>query len=582
MSGSGGNDSNVFSCRTSELSATNITNHEFWSLRAAVRQGGIPIALFESVVFIVALGWNLFIFITYILKHKLLKEPANILLFSVSITDILICLLVIPFPLIVAAAGEFIIGNSDIVRCVVCQIQGYFVMFLTELSVHLLAVLSIDRCILLSNPLRYKNMKRVWTTVVGVVIIWLLSSLLALPPAFGFGEWEFNRNFGLCLPRWTPFSNGIYMGVIMTLSLIPIIILAVTNVWTYKIVHHFLKKNLARKKSFRATKEGIKTEESTHRTQQGQLVKVFGALFIVNIASWTPLLIVTFILVAIGSDSIPEWVYIIGWFFYLLNPTVHPILESFFIKELRTRVNKARNNVGIQVRRASRTIIRMATFESFKDIPTMEDDDESEKSRNLFGLKKKGTSQSLNSTVSTYIGEESSQGSPTATTRANTVNNSGRFSDRDRRSGSPLESSHTHDKHITKNHLPADMRTSSSSPLPCIDELSQLETADISETAYQQQKISTSSLSGIGAKKKKNRHISITVPGEKDVYYADHNSRSVSPSSSNNSSNDSAILSQSDTENTFSTDVTVKADETAISLGEVKIDSGTAIEYFDL
>lgn len=565
-SGSGDNSTNIteytnimFNCRMSDLSSENVTNSTFWSLRDSVGQGGIAIALFESIILLLAFGWNLFIFITFLIKYKLLKEPANILIFAVSITDIFICILIIPFPLVVAASGEFIIGSTDKIRCVFCSFQGYFFMLMTELSIHFLALLSIDRCFLLSKPLKYKTLKPRWTRfiVISIFCILFMSALLALPPAFGFGEWEFNRNFGLCLPRWTPFGNGIYMILLFFEGLIPIIILAVTNIWTYKIVNRFLRRNLERRKSFRVTQEEIETEQSAHRSQQSQLVKVFGALFIANIASWSPLLIVMFLLAVLGGDSLPNWIYIIGWFFYLLNPTAHPILESFFIKELRARVVKARDNVRTQVRRASQSIIRMATLEGFKDIPTMRDEDESEKSRSLFGLKKKGTSQSLNSTVSSYVGDESPRNSPTAVTRKNTLNNT----DINRRSGSPLESSNSQNN--INSNLP-DLRRVS--PLPSIDELSQLETSNI-EAAYQHRQPhkmkSTSSLSDQNHPKRKNRHISITLPGEKDVYYPEHHA--VSPSSSNSSSNDSVIL-------TNHSDIAKNAESATTAHGTVEVE----------
>lgn len=550
MFGSGNdsiNDTEDFNCRTSVLSTTNVTDRDFWTFRGNLGDATIAIAFFESLIFVIALSWNLFIFITYLLKYRLLKEPANIMLFTLSIVDLLICILIIPFPIIVvAASGEYIFGNSDVVRCIICQVQGYFFILSTELSLHLLAILSIDRCILLSNPLKYKDFKKVWTTVVGILVIWVLCFLLALPPAFGFGEWEFNRQFGVCIPRWTPFRNSLYMMLLMVEGLIPIIALGVTNVWTFKIVNKFLKKNLERKKSFRATKEEVAVEKSTHRNQQNQLVKVFGALFIANIIAWTPLLCMTFVIASTNGDGIPSWLLIVGWFMFLLNPTVHPILESFFIKELRTRVNRASNSVKQQVRRASRSILKMATLDSFKDIPTMNDEDESERSRRVFGLKRKSTSQSLgNASVSTSMTDASPPDSPMGITRVNTLTNSGRFPYRNRRSSSPKDN-------IIGTELmpPSPLLTPVSTALPRISEDSQLALTDIAKS-QRNAKPKASSITDLSGKKKK-RHISITVPGEKDVYRPedrDSGTVSRSPSPSPSSSNDSAIVSGTENDN---------------------------------
>lgn len=366
-----------FDCiNPADLSLFNVTDNEFWSLRESVRGGGIPIALFEAIIVFVALIWNLFIVITYIVKFKLLKEPANILLLSLAVNDILICLLVVPFSLVAAVNGEFVIGSNDVVRCQTCSTQGFFFIFLTVVQVHLIALLSIDRCIALisvnrfRNPLKYKSVKNVWATVAGVIAVCAVCFILSVPPAFGFGEWEFNRNFGLCMPQWTPIlPNGLYMGIVILECFIPIFVIALTNVWTYKIVHRFLSKNVQRKKSFRNTKHEVNEEELLHRKQQHQLVKVFGALLIANIVTWFPIIIMFFVVIITSGENVPEYLYIIGWLCYLLSPTIHPILESCFIKELRTRVNKAKKSVRTKVNKASKSIIRMATLDAFKNVP---------------------------------------------------------------------------------------------------------------------------------------------------------------------------------------------------------------------
>ena len=137
------------------------------------------------------------------------------------------------------------------------------------------------------------------------------------------------------MPRWTPLLNTLFTGIIIMETLIPIFIIAITNVWTYKIVRHFLSKNVERKKSFRNTAEEIDSEESIHKKQQHQLVKLFGALLVANFITWFPIFIMFFVVLFTSGNNVPEYLYIIGWLCYLLSPTIHPILESFFIKELR-------------------------------------------------------------------------------------------------------------------------------------------------------------------------------------------------------------------------------------------------------
>lgn len=368
-----------FSCLTSELDPNGVTNRTFWSLRDTVVDGGIPTAVIQSVILAVALGWNLFIIVVFVLKKELFKEPANILLFTLAIVDVLTCLIVVPGPIVVTASkGEFVIGNNDQIRCAVCDTQGFFFIFLTTLSVHTLALLSIDRCILLSNPLKYPRYRKVGLWVLFIILVWLLCLVIAIPPAFdvGFGQWEFNRNFGLCLPRWLPAT---YMAFVFLEGLIPITVIIITNIWTFKIILSFLRRRQVRRRESRLSSLSKKESEAEvqNKQQQNQLVKVFGALLIATVVAWVPLITMLFVVIVTNGQGVPDWIYLVCWFFYLINPLIHPMLESLFVKELRTRIDKTKANI----RRASQSVIRLASRSTIKDIPEMSDSTSNTKSR---------------------------------------------------------------------------------------------------------------------------------------------------------------------------------------------------------
>lgn len=374
-----------FSCITSELDPDGITDREFWSLRDGVQDGGIPSAVLQMIIFLVATGWNLFIIIVYITKRDLLKEPANLLLFTLAITHLMVCIIIMPVSISVSLATEFVLGHNDRTRCTVCSIQGFFFMFLTFLSIHCLGLLSIDRCILLSNPLKYPRYRKVKIWIVVIVLVWTVCFVFSIPPAFGFGEWEFNRNFGICMPRWLPLANFIYMATALGEGLIPIIIIFVTNIWTYKIIQMFLKRKSKRQNTYHngsSKDDHQKREDKTQYQQhQSQLVRVFGALLLSTLLAWTPIMTMSVVVIITRGEGIPTWTYLVGWFFYLINPLVHPILESLFIKELRTKINRAQTTI----RRASVGLIKLTTRSTLKDIPVMMPED-STKSTQMFSF----------------------------------------------------------------------------------------------------------------------------------------------------------------------------------------------------
>ena len=263
---------------------------------------------------------------------------------------------------IIVANREYIFGNNDIVRCGTCDMVGFFFVFLVEGSIHLLMFLSIDRFILLSRPLRYKKIMKRWIAVLIVIFVTVFAFFLAIMPiAFGFGQYEFNIRFGICLARFngesrSGLNNLNYFTFLVLEGLIPVIVLTVTNVFTYRIVRKFLKRNFRRRSTYR--KDTEKTEDNRkYQKQQSQLVRVFGALFVANAVSWTPVIVTTLLVNFLDPELVPDELYVFGWICYLTNSLFHPILESFFVKDLRLVVNRAKKNV----RRASTIFIRQSS-----------------------------------------------------------------------------------------------------------------------------------------------------------------------------------------------------------------------------
>ena len=312
--------------------------------------------------------------VTYLVKYKLLKHPGNLFLFNLALADLLISVTVMMFSFVAQAAKEFVFGATDVVRCQVCDLAGWSLTFLIFMTFHLLAALSIDRFILLSRPLRYKKIMTFWRAMIIVVIIWIISLVMSVPPFFGFGQIEFNRQYGSCLPRFTgnnldsniPNIYYVVFGVVE--ALIPISIIAFTNVFTYRLVHKFLKRNIKRKRTFRnpQQREANSEEERKHKQQQQQLVRVFGALCIANCVAWTPVIVVVLVtgifMSFVMASQIPNGVYVFGWICYLSNPVIHPIIESFFVKDLRYQVRRAQRTI----RRASTAILR-TTSKKFRE-----------------------------------------------------------------------------------------------------------------------------------------------------------------------------------------------------------------------
>ena len=352
-----------FSClNTDMLSGTMVTNETVWTILPELHYGTPYVATVVFIFFVVSFLWNLFIIVTYFVKYWLLKEPGNIFLLSLAFFDIFLTVSMTLLSFITEVRRAYIFGNDDITRCRVCDMLGFFFVFLVSGSLHLLAALSVDRFIHLARPLRYNKIMKRWIAVLMVVLITILSFIIAiLPIAAGFGQYEFNIRFGACLPRLTGtsragISNLFFFTFIIAEALIPIFILAVTNVFTFRIIRKFLRRNLRRRSTYRK-REDLTGDQRKHQQQQNQLVKVFGALFIANVITWSLIIVIIFVVNGVSATLVPDELYIFGWLCYLTNPLFHPIIESFFVKDLRLVVHKAKK----EVRRASTFFVRQSS-----------------------------------------------------------------------------------------------------------------------------------------------------------------------------------------------------------------------------
>ena len=365
------NESNgsEYSCLNLPLNNSYVTNDTFWLANKSGTTTNIIISTIISIYFVIAFAWNLFIILTYILKFKLLKEPANIFLFNLAIVDFMVTITIMLYTVIVLATSEFVFGSSDLSRCKACDAFGYFFDVLIAVSNHTLVALSFDRFILLAKPLRYKAIVTTWKAVVVMVIVWIVSLLIGLPPLVGFGQYEFNGRLGACLPRFSGDRNGngvknlYYLTFAVADVLICLLLLLLTNVWTYKIITKFLQRSLVRRKSFRETSAGESAEDDRFHKQQQQLVKVFSALFVAHLVSWSPFIFVILIITGLSNDQvakIPNVIFVLGWLAYLTHPVLQPIIETFFVKDLRYQVRKVNKEVRRSIVSVGSAIARVS------------------------------------------------------------------------------------------------------------------------------------------------------------------------------------------------------------------------------
>ncbi|MCG8625867.1 MAG: G-protein coupled receptor, partial [Proteobacteria bacterium] len=294
---------------------------------------GYAIATILILFMLVGLPWNLWV-LSVILHKSLYSQPIVMLMLNLTITNILLILMVMPFVIVTGYASEFIFGPTDSVRCRVCQI-GVVNIILPNVSVHTLSLMSIDRLLYLKRPFDYKNIVTPRKMLAAIAFIWLLCIVIALPPLFGFGTILFSYAVASCVPIFageSPLAPNIYYVLAGFGEVIfPLIILFVAYIWILCIARKNLFRKLQRNLHF--IREDLnKALSSAYNRDQFQLVQIFGAIFIANVITWFPTITLS-VVVAIQGEG-PTLLYTIAYLSFLSETMVHPIIEARMIKDI--------------------------------------------------------------------------------------------------------------------------------------------------------------------------------------------------------------------------------------------------------
>ncbi len=152
---------------------TSSLNSSRWLLAEDIH--GAVVAVFVILEFILALVANTFIVVQTICHGaKILKKSSTLLLFLLAISNLFIVVFYMPFMIVASAAGEWIFGNSDSVRSTVCQIQAFIFVFAITAFIHILAVISVDRCVSITKSEFYRK-HMTWKVTIGIIIFLMVN-----------------------------------------------------------------------------------------------------------------------------------------------------------------------------------------------------------------------------------------------------------------------------------------------------------------------------------------------------------------------------------------------------------------------
>ena len=296
---------------------------------------GYAISAIVLLLFLLGLLWNLTVICAILKKRAVMcSQPIIMLMLNLAITNLLICILVMPFIIVSGIAGEYVFGDTDLVRCQVCQ-TGVAVIILPWGSIHTLCLMSIDRFMYLKRPLRYGKVVTPRRMLAAIVAIWMLCIVLSIPPFFGFGEMRFSYRISTCVMSMVGSTevahNYFYTMLLVAEAVVPVMILFVMYTWILCIVRSaFVKKN-----ALKTTGKGANREERKRHKNQLYLVRFFVTIFTANLITWIPIIGLVFAVGIFEAQTVPTLVFSIAYLSFLTETVVHPMIEAIHIREVR-------------------------------------------------------------------------------------------------------------------------------------------------------------------------------------------------------------------------------------------------------
>ncbi|KAG7254979.1 hypothetical protein CRUP_008817 [Coryphaenoides rupestris] len=142
----------------------------------------VPLALVLGAFIVFAIVGNILVILAVVCNRHL-RTPTNYFIINLAIADLLLATMVLP----VSATLE-VLGDHWLFGRVFCDIWAALDVLCCTASIMSLCVISIDRYVGVSHPLRYPGIVTERRALLAMLGVWLLSVVISIGPLFGWKQ----------------------------------------------------------------------------------------------------------------------------------------------------------------------------------------------------------------------------------------------------------------------------------------------------------------------------------------------------------------------------------------------------------
>lgn len=283
---------------------------------------GILEATVLCLIMLVAVVGNFLVIAVVYRRRELRRTETHIFIVNLSLTDIFVALLCMPFSMITAVTGEWIFGNAT------CQLNGFLNVFFLLTSILTLTAISIHKYIGVVQPTKRKIFTRK-RTIMAVAWVWVQALLTALTPILGWNEYEHIPGRTQCsvkVPRDNEVSeltNCLF--IIICGFVIP---LGIMN-FSYLKIFRTVKIHSRHVKS-----HSFGDDQKSAFLNERRITVTLFIILAAFLACWSPFSVLT-IYATLAGHELSKHFSVAAYWLGFLNSAMNPLIYALRTKEFR-------------------------------------------------------------------------------------------------------------------------------------------------------------------------------------------------------------------------------------------------------
>ncbi|XP_065487471.1 G-protein coupled receptor 161 isoform X2 [Caloenas nicobarica] len=316
----------------------NLTTQEDGAVRVTESIAIIVIAIF------ICLG-NLVIVVTLYRKSYLLTL-SNKFVFSLTLSNFLLSVLVLPFVVTSSIRREWVFG------VVWCNFSALLYMLISSASMLTLGLIAIDRYYAVLYPMVYPMKITGNRAVVALVYVWLHSLIGCLPPLFGWSSLEFDQFKWMCVAAWHKEAGYTAFWQIWC-ALLPFVVMMICYGFIFRvarikarkihcgsvvIVEEDSQRNGRKNSSTSTSSSGSRRNAFQGVVYSANQCKAFITILVVIgafVITWGPYMVVITSEALWGKNSISPAVETLATWLSFSSAICHPLIYGLWNKTVR-------------------------------------------------------------------------------------------------------------------------------------------------------------------------------------------------------------------------------------------------------